>query len=568
MFQTILKHTINLSMRTNAIATGRLSKNLVLSFFLLLASNLLWAQEKTLTGVVKSAEDGSPLAKATILVKGTNVMTLTDDSGTFSIKANNNQVLVVSAVGFNTMEKIVGSQTVINFDLVNVATEMESVIVTALGIRRDEKALGYSVSKVKGEELTEAMANNWTNALSGKVAGLNILKSGGGPAGSNKIVLRGENSLDGNSQALIVVDGVVISSSSGQQTGTGSSAYLQGESPVDFGTSVNDINPEDIESVSVLKGPGATALYGARGANGAIIITTKSGASRQKGLGVTYNLNASFEQVNRWMDYQNEYGQGTSGQDTWYSYNASEDGPSTRSTSSAWGPAFAGQSYYQYDPVTRTKSTTKTPWVPYEDNRKDFFETGKTLINSITIDGGNQNTTVRLSLTNLKNSWIIPNTGYTRNTVALSLSHKLSDKLQIATKVNYTNKYTDNLPSTGYNNQSLMYFIRGLTPNMNIDWFKDYWVPAGNYHQMFHHHLCCNPYHDCQDIEKKECPFSQLPYHIRQKVPGCPKQYLLPLYHESDFPHQQLQQIFEHQELNDSSFSVHHYHSSPVDLPK
>lgn len=466
-------------MRT-LIAAGRLckTKKLVLSCFLILASAVLWAQEKTVTGVVKNAEDGSPLAKASVHVKGTNIITATDDKGAFSIKAKNGQVLVVSVVGYRAMEKTVGNATVINFDMESAAAEMENVVVTALGIRREEKALGYSVSKVKGEDITDAMSNNWTNALTGKVAGINLLKSGGGPSGTNKIVLRGENSLNGTSEALIVVDGVIISGSSGQMTGTGSSSYLQGESPVDFGTSLNDINPDDIESVTVLKGPGASALYGARGANGAIIVTTKSGKQIQKGLGVTFSSNATFESVNRWPDYQYEFGQGASQQDTWYSYNASEDGPSTRSTSSAWGPAFNGQMYYQYDPVTRNKGTTRTPWVPYTNNRKDFFETGRTLTNSITVEGGNKMTQARLSLTNLDNKWIIPNTGYGRNTVALSVSQRISDKLQIATKVNYTNKKSDNLPSTGYNNQSIMYFIRGMTPNMNLDWFRDYWVPG------------------------------------------------------------------------------------------
>jgi TonB-linked SusC/RagA family outer membrane protein len=479
MFQTIPKHTINFSMRTIATAIRWLNNysKVLLTAILLFASTVLLAQT-TITGTVKSADDAQPVAKATVQVKGTKTFVVTDDKGAFSVKASAGQTLVVTAVGFQALEKTVGAQTVINFELASTSTEMENVVVTALGIRREEKALGYSVTKVGGEEITDAISNNWTNSLTGKVAGINLVKSGGGPAGTNKVILRGENSLTGNSEALIVVDGVVISSSSGQQTGTGSSAYLQGESPVDFGSSLSDINPEDIESVSVLKGPGATALYGARGANGAIIITTKSGKSKQKGLGITYNMNFSIDKVNRWMDYQNEYGQGTTGQDTWYSYNASTDGPSTRSTSSAWGPRFGGQTYYQYDPVTRTKGTVRTPWVPYENNRKDFFETGRTLINSVTIDGGNATTSIRLSLTNLKNSWIVPNTGYDRNTVALSLTHKMSPKLQISTKVNYTNKFADNLPSTGYNNQSIMYFIRGLTPNMNMDWFRDYWVPG------------------------------------------------------------------------------------------
>ena len=478
VFYSTLHKTTLMRSQTIAATNPYAAKKLLLGLALLLSAFFAGAQQRTISGTVTNEKDGSPIGNVTVQVKGAARGTSTNEKGQYSIQAGNNDVLVASSIGFTTIETKVGNKSQVNISLVESAQEMEGVIVTALGIKREEKALGYSVSKVKGEDITEAMSNNWTNALTGKVAGLNLVKSGGGPSGSNKIVLRGENSLDGNSQALIVVDGVVISSGSGQITGTGSSSYLQGESPVDFGSSLNDINPEDIESVSVLKGPGATALYGARGGNGAIIITTKSGNSKQKGLGITYNLNASIDQVNRWMDYQNEYGQGTSGQDTWYSYNASEDGPSTRSTSSAWGPRFAGQSYYQYDPATRNKSETRLPWVPYKDNRKDYFKIGKTLINTITIDGGNNNTTVRLSLTNLKNTWIIPNTGYTRNTVALSLTHKLSKRLQVAAKVNYTNKYTDNLPSTGYNNQSIMYFIRGLTPNMDINWFKDYWVPG------------------------------------------------------------------------------------------
>jgi TonB-linked SusC/RagA family outer membrane protein len=451
---------------------------LLLSVILMTMCMQVFAQQRKISGLVTNPSDGKPLTGISVLVKGTARGTTTGVDGRFSIGAAENETIVFSGIGFETREIKLGKQEELSVQMVESVGQLADVVVTALGIRREERALGYAVSKLDGEEITDAMSNNWTNAMTGKVAGLNLLKSGGGPSGTNKIVLRGENSLGGNSEALIVVDGVVISGSSGALTGTGSSSYLQGESPVDFGTSLNDINPEDIESVTVLKGPGAAALYGARGANGAIIITTKSGSTKRKGLGITYNLNASIDKINRWPDYQYQFGQGATGQDSWYSYNDSEDGPSTRSTSSAWGPAFNGQSYYQYDPVTRTKSTTRTPFKPYENNRKDFFETGRTLINSVTVDGGNQNTTMRLSFTNLKNKWILPNTGYDRNTVALSISHKLSDKFQISTKVNYTNKFTDNLPSTGYNNQSIMYFIRGMTPNLDLNWFKEYWVPG------------------------------------------------------------------------------------------
>ena len=445
---------------------------------LVLASTGVWAQQKNITGTVTNPANGKPIEDVSVTVKGAKRGTVTDARGQFTISAAENDVLVFTRVGFDPRQLKAGSGAPLTIQMAESVGQLEDVVITALGIKRDEKALGYSVAKVKGEDLTEAMSNNWTNALTGKVAGLNLLKSGGGPSGTNRIQLRGETSVSGNSDALIVVDGVIISGSSGQMTGTGSSSYLQGESPVDFGTSLNDINPEDIESVTVLKGPGAAALYGARGAGGAIIITTKSGSSKRKGLGITYNANAAIDQVNRWPDYQYQFGQGATGNETWYSYNDSEDGQSTRSTSSAWGPEFKGQSYYQYDPVTRTKGISRTPWVPYKDNRKGFFKTGKTFINSITIDGGNNTTTARLSLTNLNNTWILPNTGYNRNTVALSLTHKLSDKFQVAAKINYTNKSTDNLPSTGYNNQSIMYFIRGMVPNFNIDWFKEYWAPG------------------------------------------------------------------------------------------
>lgn len=433
----------------------------------------------TVRGKIVGSDDNQPVIGASIMVAGNKSLGTTDVNGNFNFKINKGTEVTFSSIGFVAVKRTF----VNNENNVTIALKVDNkllgeVVVTALGIKREEKALGYSVTQVSGEQLTEALSNNWTDALTGKVAGLNLIKSGGGPAGSNKIVLRGENSLDGGSEALIVVDGVVTSSSSGRATGGGSGAYLSGDSPTDFGTGLADINPEDIESVSVLKGPAATALYGARGGNGAVIITTKSGKINQKGLGISFNSNSSFDAVNNWPDFQNEYGQGAEGQDLYYSYNSSEDGGSTRSTSSAWGPKFEGQKYYQYDPTTRTKGEVRTPWVPYPDNRKDFFQVGSTYTNSLSFEGGTQKTTARLSLTNVSNKWIIPNTGYGRNTIALSVNNKLSDKLIIAAKVNYTNKFSDNLPSTGYNNQSIMYFIRGMTPNMDIDWFKDYWVPG------------------------------------------------------------------------------------------
>ena len=442
-----------------------------------------WQQQAqdvlTVSGTILDEADGQPLPGATIMDGQRKVLGTTNGNGAFTVRIPKGSTLTVTMLGYTAVSRVINeNQSQLTFRLKEVSSALNEVVVTALGIKREEKSLGYAVSTIKNEELTNAISNNWTDALSGKVAGLNLIKSGGGPAGTNKIILRGENSLSGESAALVVIDGVITSGSSGRSTGGGSGSYLSGDSPSDFGNGLADINPEDIESVSVLKGPAATALYGSRGGNGAVIITTKSGKTRQKGIGVSINSNTAIENVSSWPEYQYGYGQGDLGQDLYYSYLATVDGASTRSTSSAWGPKFDGQSYFQYDPVTRTTSATRLPWVPYENNHKDFFQTGTTFTNSVSLDGGTEKTSARLSITNLENKWIIPNTGYTRNSVALSLSNKLTDKLQIASKVNYTNKYSDNLPSTGYNNQTIMYFVRGLAPNMNLDWFKDYWLPG------------------------------------------------------------------------------------------
>jgi TonB-linked SusC/RagA family outer membrane protein len=432
------------------------------------------SNQATVRGSVVDAT-GEGLPSATVTVKGTKNYNVTNFKGEFELRnVKANDILVVSYLGFVTQEIPVSGKFSFKVVLVEDKQVLNEVVVTALGIKRESKSLGYSVGQVSGEDLMDAVSNNWTDGLTGKVAGLNLIKSGGGPAGSNKIILRGEGNLSGDNSALIVIDGVIVSSRITEANG----AYLGAESPVDFGNGISDLNPEDIESVSVLKGAGAAALYGYRGANGAIMITTKSGKSTQKGMGISFNSNTTFGMINRWPDYQYEYGQGGAGQNTWYSYNSSEDGGNTRSTGSAWGAKFNGQEFYQYDPNTNTKGTERTPWVPYKNNRKDFFETAQTFTNSISVSGGTGKTTARLNYTNLKNTWIVPNTGFNRNTIALSVSQKVNDKLSVSTKINFNNKSSDNLPSTGYNNQTIMYTMIALVPNADINWYRRYWVPG------------------------------------------------------------------------------------------
>lgn len=472
-------------MRTITIAAGTLykTKRFLVAFILLLAGTYVSAQEKTVTGSVKSTEDGKPVVRATVQVKGTNRITSTDEKGSFSIKASSGQTITVSAVGFKPVEKAVGNQSTLNFELANSAAQMENVVVTALGISRQQKALGYSAQQVSGEELTDARSNNWSSALSGKVAGLQLLSAGSGPVNSTRITLRGDVSLNpNNNNALIVVDGVPMSNKNATSSGV-NSAYGAGSGndvPIDFGNNINDINPDDIESITVLKGPGATALYGSRASNGALIITTKSGSKKSQGIGVTVNSNVGISTVLKWPDYQYEYGQGTgrafnSNGEKYYSYGTTADGASTSSTSSAFGPKFEGQMYYQYDPEKQGRGDERTLWRPYEDNIKGFWRTGNTITNNVSLEGGSDKGTARISVTHSKNEWIMPNTGYERITAQTGLNYKLSDKLKVNTKISYTNKSSDNLPATGYNNQSISYFMIFQNPNVDLNWYRDIW---------------------------------------------------------------------------------------------
>lgn len=430
-------------------------------------------------GVVVDSIDAYPLSGVNITDGNKKVLAITDAQGQFSFRAGSNTQITFSLIGYNQLKRtITKDELKLNLKLAISSTALKEVtITTALGIKREERALGYSAPVVKGEDLTQALSSNWTDALSGKVAGLNLVRSNSGPVGSSKIILRGENNLTGNNEALIVLDGVVINNSSGRRTANpGDVVYGTGSDnmPADYGSNIDDLNPEDIESITVLKGPSASALYGQRGANGAIIINTKSGNSKRKGFGVTFTSNANIQSVNRWPALQYQYGQGLAGAN-YYSYGASADGASTSGTSSAYGPKFDGQMFYQFDPVTQAQGAARTPWVPYTNAIHHFFDTGNTLTNSLSLDGGTDKTTARFSFTNVKNSWIVPNTGYGRNSAALSVNSKVNDKLTISSKLSYNNMFSDNLPGAGYGNQSLMYWFIFWQPSANPEWLKNYW---------------------------------------------------------------------------------------------
>lgn len=448
-----------------------------------------------MTGTVLTEKE-EPLSGVTVQAKKNNsaevFTTMTNAKGIFTfdnLTAGVAYDFFVSSTGYQ--DHIVKNVTVVagknNSVLVKMKNSFaqlsEVVVTTALGITRQQKALGYSAQKVEADDLNDARSNNWSSALSGKIAGLQLLSAGSGPVNSTRITLRGDISLNpNNNNALIVVDGVPMSNRNMTTSGV-DNAYGAGSGndvPIDFGNGISDINPDDIESITVLKGPGATALYGSRAGNGAVLITTKSGSRKDKGIGVTINSNISFNTVLKWPDYQYEYGQGTgkavnTAGEKYYSYGATVDGASTSGTSSAYGPRFNGQMYYQYDPEKQGRGDDRTLWRPYKDNIKGFWRTGYTITNSVALEGGNDRGTARLSVTHSKNEWIMPNTGYERISAQTSLSFKISDRLKISTKVNYTNKQSDNLPATGYNNQSIAYFMIFQNPNVDLAWYKDKW---------------------------------------------------------------------------------------------
>ncbi|GAA4441686.1 SusC/RagA family TonB-linked outer membrane protein [Pontibacter saemangeumensis] len=454
------------------------------------------AQAQTVRGVVSDSE-GAPLPGVTVLLKGSSTGTSTDVDGSFSLTAPQaltaQDVLIFRFVGFKVAEVPYKGDPTINVQLQQDDRMLQEVVVTALGIEREQKALGYATQTVSGESLTGARSNNFVQALSGKVAGLNLISPGSGPINSTRVSLRGDNSLNpSGNNALIVLDGVPMSS---EMTGSGAgAAYGAGSGndiPVDFGNGIADINPDDIESITVLKGPSAAALYGSRAANGALIITTKTGAGQHKGVGVTVNSSVSFSDVLKWPAFQHEYGQGTgkyfnAAGEPYYSYGASEDGGNTGSTSSAYGPRFDGQEYYQYDPTLEGQSAQRQPWRPYKDNVKGFFRNGSTVTNSVAVAGGDEKGSARASITHAKNEWIMPNTGFERMTAALSLNYKASDKLRLNSKVNFTHKKSDNLPGTGYSNQSISYFMIFQNPNVDLAWYEPRWKAGQEQLEQIH----------------------------------------------------------------------------------
>ncbi len=464
-------------------------KNYFKKFFILASISMfalqLWAQQVNITGTVYESDGKTPVIGCVVMAKGTTRGIATDVNGTYSIKANVGQTLEYVCVGYVTKSVVVGKQSIINVNLEFSAHQLGEMVVTALGITREQKSLGYAVTKVDNSEITQAMSSNWLNGMSGKVAGLTFSGANSGPIGSLRVTLRGDQSLNyGNNEALFVVDGVPIRS--GTTATTSSSGYTNSgaDFPVDFGNGASDINPDDIESVSVLKGPAATALYGSRAANGAVVITTKSGRSN-KGIGVTFSSSVAVENASYWPSFQKEYGSGSDMGLNEYCFwtltsdqTGSTDNPARNLSRYAWGEKFgADKLRYQYvGKDWATGKISKTPFVYQDDWFTGIFRSGVTYNNSIAVSGSNgKGQNVRFSMTDIKNKWILPNTGYDKQSYSFSFESPVNKWIQFNSKVNYYRTDSDNMPMSGYNQTTVMYDLMwGYNSNSMNDWKSEY----------------------------------------------------------------------------------------------
>jgi TonB-linked SusC/RagA family outer membrane protein len=405
--------------------------------FLALCVTQVFAQNRTVTGTVTAKEDGLPLPGVTVKIKGTNTGVSTDANGKFSIIAQDATVLTFSYVAYLPQEVVVGNRSVINVVLVQNDQQLNEVVVTALGISRESKSLGYSVANVKGSEITKARETNVVEALAGKIAGVNVTQASGTLGGGAKIVIRGATSLSTDIQPLFVIDGLIIDNSA-QQLATSSSAVPQGTAAIDFGNRAGDINSDDVESMTVLKGAAAAALYGTLAKNGAIIITTKRGKRGDNGT-VEFNSSTRFDNPLVLPKFQNEYAQGVQG-----NYNIA--------STNGWGPKISEVQDKTFPNFLGNNVTLQA----YPNNIKDFYKTGKTYINSVALSGGNEAGDYRFGYTNTIQTGIVEQERLVKNAVAFNAGRTILKGLEVRTSMNYVRTVADGLPYQSSNNSNVL----------------------------------------------------------------------------------------------------------------
>ncbi len=409
---------------------GRVRHGTYVSFLvalMILASQTLFAQQRTVTGTVISSEDGLALPGVSILVKGTQGGTVTDADGKYSISVPaESPVLVFSFIGYKTQEVAIGGRSTVDVTLEVDITTLNEVVVTSFGIEQEKRSLGFSTQTVTGDNLAEMKQPNVVSALQGQVAGVQITNSGGAPGMSSRILIRGISSLDPDrdNQPLFIVDGIPIDNSTFEAVG--------GENtPRGLSNRAMDINPNDIESVSVLKGAAATGLYGLRAASGAIVITTKKGKAGSVRVNATSTL--TLQNINKYPSFQDKYGQGTNG-----NYLPEDIFP-------AWGA-----------PIDVVSNSIDPEYV-YHDIYRDAMQTGKMFDNYVSISGGNDLSTFYASIANTSQEGVIPFSTWGRTSAKISGSVKLNEKFNVSATVNYANSGGNRVPHDRFM-ENMMYY--------------------------------------------------------------------------------------------------------------
>jgi TonB-linked SusC/RagA family outer membrane protein len=436
-----------------------------------------FAQDMAITGSVKE-EGGGPIYGVNVTVRGTNQGTITDDKGDYRISVKKGATLVFSYIGYTATERTVGNSTVINVSLTPESTVLNEVVVTALGIKKEKKALGYAVTEVKGEDLTQARTVNVANSLQGRVAGLNISAPASGAGGSSRIVIRGNGSISGNNQPLIVVDGIPISNDN-----LGGAGMWGGN---DRGDGISSLNPDEIDNISVLKGATAAALYGSRASNGAILVTTKGGKAG-KGVGVEVNSNTVMEDllIKEWKDYQYQYGLGNNGLKP---TNVQET-----LTGNSWGAKLDGSSVIGFD-------GQQHPYSAVRDNLTNFYRVGRTLNNSVALTGATESVTYRFSMNNLDNKDIVPNSGLKRNNFAMNLNGNLGKRLSFIANAKYVNETGQNRSRLSDSPGSPTYALFMLPTSLSVKTLEENKYDDNRYERLWNDNIyVTNPYYAAYD---------------------------------------------------------------------
>lgn len=411
------------------------------------------SQKIKVTGVVEDAE--GPVIGASVIEKGTTNGTVTDLDGNFTLMVSPNAILKISYVGSDPVE-VNATETPMKITLEQSTQMLSEVVVTALGIKRDRKALGYGLDEVKGDAFEKTKETNVINSMAGRVAGLVVSQTAGGPSGSTRVILRGSTEMTGNNQPLYVVDGVPLDNTNFGSAGT-SGGY-------DLGDGISSINPDDIESMSVLKGPAASALYGSRASHGVILITTKK-AGKEK-YSVEYNGTLTFDkQLSKWDNVQQIYGMGSNGT---YSIDA------VSNTNKSWGPKADGSNVLRYfDGVER-------PYLIIPDNTSGFFRTGLTANNTVTVSSNSGNTGIRFTLTDMRNKDIVPKTHMSRDIFNLRANTSMG-KVDLDFTVNYTHENVKNRPALGDSKSNVGKNLMTLATTYDQRWLRTYQDANGEY---------------------------------------------------------------------------------------